>query len=52
MLFLLSSAFYFVGDKIATENIKYKITSSLNSNYRLKFPQDVAINFVREKGKP
>ena len=52
MLFSLSYAFYFVGNKTAADRFKDEITPLIKSNRRLKFAQDVAMNHVREKGKP
>ena len=48
----LSYSFYFVGDKIAADFFKYKITPLLKSNERLTIAQDVTMKYVREKGKP
>ena len=48
----LSSAFYFVGDKIVASRFLNESKSSIRENYRLKFSQDAALNHVREKGKP
>ena len=47
----LSSAFYFIGDKIAADRVKYNIKPSLKSNNRFKFAQDVKTNCGRERGK-
>ena len=44
----LSSAFYFIGDKIAADNFIREITPSLKAEDRLKFSQDVALNHVRD----
>ena len=52
MLCSLSSEFYFVGDKIATDSFKDEIAPYIKKNKRLKIPQYVAINHVREKVKP
>ena len=45
-------AFHFVGDKIASDSFKDETTPLLKSNDRLRFSQDVAMNNVKEKGKP
>ena len=52
MFCLLSSSFYFIGDKIAFDCFKDKIKPSLKSNYRLKFSQDVALDRIVENRKP
>ena len=52
VLFSLSSSFFFIGDKIDTDCFKYEIKPSLKSNYRIKFCRDVAMNRVRDQGKP
>ena len=44
--------FFFVGDKISADNFKEKIIPSLKVNDRIKLAQDVAIDHVRDKGKP
>ena len=41
-----------IGDKISADHFKDEIAPSLKANNRLKFDQDVALNHVREKGKP
>ena len=50
VLFSFSSLFYLIGDKIATDCLKYEIIPSLKANDRLKLDQDVALNHVRDKG--
>ena len=52
MFYSLSSAFYFFGDKIFADNLKDEIRPSLNLNNRLRIYQYVAMNRVRENGKP
>ena len=42
----------FVGDKIAADNFKYKMITSLKANGGLKFAQDGAMSHVRDKFKP
>ena len=44
------AVFYFLGDKIAADHFKNEITSLLKANYRLKFAQNVEMNWVRDKG--
>ena len=51
MLCPLEYKFDFIGDKIAANHFKDKITSSLKGNDRFKFSRDVALNRVIEKGK-
>ena len=46
-----SWAFFFVGDKVSIDHFKDEIITSLKSNNRLKFSQDVAINHLIDKGK-
>ena len=52
MFCALSYKFIFIGDKISANILKYEITPSLKANGRLRFAQNVALNRVREKGKP
>ena len=52
MLCLLSSAFYFICDKIADDRFKDEIKPLLKANSRIKFVQYVEMNRVREKGIP
>ena len=52
MFCLLTSAFYFIDDKIAADLKNMKLHPSLKGNYRLQFSQNVALNRVRETGKP
>ena len=48
----LSSAFYFIGDKIAVDHhVKDEITPLLKTNDGLKISQDFALNNLIEKGK-
>ena len=49
---LVSSNFFFVGDSFFADSFKDVIIPSLKANTRLKLAQDVAMNHVREKGKP
>ena len=49
---LLSYVLFFIGEKITGDPFKDEITLSLNANDRLEFYPDVALNHVREKGKP
>ena len=51
MICSLSSAFYFIGDKISADCFGDNNTLSLKENDRLKFTQDLALNHVIEKGK-
>ena len=46
----LSSALFFIGDKIAADCFKDKITPLLKANDTLKFSQEVALNHERKKG--
>ena len=48
----MSSTFDFIGDNIYADNIEYEAIPSFNTNDRLKFSLDVALNSVREKVKP
>ena len=48
----MENSFYFIDDKIATDNFEDEITPSLKENDRIKFDQDVAMNLLREKRKP
>ena len=52
MFYSFSSAFFFIGDKIAADNLKDEITTSIKANNRLKCDQDVSLHSVRDKGKP
>ena len=47
----LSSALFFIGDKIAVDWFKDEMIPSLKAKNRLKFPEDLALNCGREKGK-
>ena len=44
--------FYLFGDEISADCFKDEITPSSKPNDRLKIAQDVALNHVRNKGKP
>ena len=48
----LSSTFYFIDDKITADGFKNEIKLLIKANTRLKCSQYVALNCVREKGKP
>ena len=52
MFFSISSIFFFIVNKISADNFKNEITPSLKANNGLKLDQYVALNRVREKGKP
>ena len=45
-------SFFFIGNKFSADRFKDGITPSLKANDRLTFSQDVALNYVRDKGKP
>ena len=52
MFCTLFDELYFIDDEIAADRFKDEITPSLKENDRIKFAQDMALNHVREKGKP
>ena len=52
MFCFVSSSFDFIGDKISAVHFRDEITTLLKANYRLKISQDMALNHVRDKGKP
>ena len=47
----ISCAFFFVGNKVATDHFKDENIPPLKESYRLKFSDDVEINHVRWKEK-
>ena len=51
MLFFFSSEIVFVCDKVAASPFKYAIILTLKSKNSLKFDQDTASDYVRDKEK-
>ena len=52
MFFSLSSTFYFIGNKIATEMFKEEIESLIKAKGRLRIYQNMAMNHVIDEVNP